>query len=114
MNPVIPVDRRHRAASQRPARGHFDRERLPDPAHYYGRELPSLHGRGVWRDALCPFHEDSRPSLRVNVQTGGFVCFACGAKGGDVLSFHMRKHGLSFVDACKALGAWVEEGRRHG
>jgi len=31
----------------------------------------------------------------------------CGARGGDVLAFHMHKHGLHFVDACKQLGAWV-------
>jgi|YelNatPaOPRAMG01_1025707.scaffolds.fasta_scaffold07872_2 DNA primase len=108
---MIAAPVRRPAALLRPARAHFDRERLPDPADYYSRELPSLRGRGVWRDALCPFHEDSRPSLRVNVQTGGWRCMACG-RGGDLLSFHMRRHGLGFADACKALGAWVG-GRRH-
>ncbi len=24
-----------------------------------------------------------------------------GARGGDVLAFHMHKHGLNFVEACK-------------
>jgi hypothetical protein len=30
----------------------------------------------------------------------------CEAKGGDVLAFHMQRHGMGFVDACKALNAW--------
>src|SRR5499425_3656209 len=32
--------------------------------------------------ALCPFHgSDRQRSLRVQVQSGRFVCFACGAWG---------------------------------
>jgi DNA primase len=37
---------------------------------------------------------------------GAFKCFSCGAKGGDVLAFHQQLHKMSFVDACKDLGAW--------
>lgn len=29
----------------------------------------------------CPFHEETHPSMSVNVAKGVFVCFACGAKG---------------------------------
>ena len=65
-----------------------------------------LRGAGGWRDAICPFHEDSKPSLRDRFETGAFRCMACGAHGGDVLAFHMQRHGLRFVDAAKALGAW--------
>lgn len=84
----------------------FVRERLPHPADYYAAEGVALVGRGGWRDALCPFHLDSRPSLRVRFETGAFRCMACGAHGGDVLAFHMQLHGLRFVEAAKALGAW--------
>lgn len=93
------------------ARSHFDRDRLPDPARYYSDELVALRGHGVWRDALCPFHKDTKPSLRVNMQTGAYRCFACGASGGDALAFHMARYGQSFKDACRALGAWT--GARH-
>jgi len=55
---------------------------------------------------LCPFHDDHNPSLRVRLDTGGFKCMACGARGGDVLSFHMKRYGLSFKQAAKDLGAW--------
>jgi DNA primase len=82
------------------------RDRLPDPASYYESEGVELRGRGAWRDAVCPFHQDSRPSLRVHVGSGAFRCMSCGASGGDVLSFHRRRHVLGFVEAARALGAW--------
>jgi len=83
----------------------FDRERLPEALGYYTGELGALKGRGAWRQALCCFHEERSPSLSVNVESGHFRCFACDAKG-DLLAFHMRRHGLDFKSACKALGAW--------
>jgi DNA primase len=55
---------------------------------------------------VCPFHDDARPSLRVNVETGGYRCMACGTKGGDVLAFHRARYGLSFMQAARDLGAW--------
>lgn len=88
----------------------FRRDRLPEPADYYAAQGVRLTGRGAWRDALCPFHDDSKPSLRVRLETGAFRCMVCSAHGGDVLSFHIRWHGLGFVDAARALGAW--EGAR--
>lgn len=100
--------RRRTAALLRP---HFDRDRLPDPERYYTAELGALRGRGVWRDAVCCFHKDTRPSLRVNVETGAFRCMACGASGGDVLAFQMQRYGQPFPDAAKTLGAWI--GGRH-
>ena len=84
----------------------FVRELLPEPCGYFEREGVRLIGRGHWRSALCPFHNDSRPSLRVNVETGAYRCMACGAKGGDVLDYHRARHGLSFVQAAHDLGAW--------
>jgi hypothetical protein len=93
----------HLRAPHRGAR--FDPHRLPSALTYYLHELGALQGSGVWRKALCCFHEDHRPSLSVNVETGRFRCFACDAHG-DLLDFHMRKHGLDFRSACKALGAW--------
>jgi len=90
---------------------HFDRDRLPDAERYYASELGALHGRGTWRDALCCFHQDTRPSFRVNVQTGAFKCMSCGAAGGDVLDFQMQRYEQPFPAAAKALGAWI--GGRH-
>ena len=109
---MIPARRTTTPAKSRAAllaqRPHFDRSRLPDAEAYFTGELGVLHGRGVWRDALCCFHPDTRPSLRVNTQTGAFRCMVCGAHGGDVMDFQMRRYGQSFPAAAKALGAVIE------
>lgn len=83
----------------------FERARLPHPTPYFEREELRFIGPGRWRSAVCPFHDDTRPSLRVNVDTGAFRCMACGAKGRDVLAFHRQRHGLSFAQAARDLGA---------
>ena len=84
----------------------FYREGLPAPGRYFEDTGLRLIGRGAWRSALCCFHDDHSPSLRVNVETGAYRCMACGEKGGDVLAFHRARHGLSFVQAARDLGAW--------
>ena len=85
----------------------FDRAAMPDPVAYYAeRASLRLIGRGRWRSAVCPFHDDTRPSLRVNAETGAYRCMVCNAKGGDVLAFHRARHGLSFQQAARDLGAW--------
>jgi DNA primase len=89
----------------------FDKTRLPDPEGYYSTELGKLRGSRTWRSALCPFHEDTKPSLRVNVETGSYRCFACCASGGDVLDFQRQRYGQTFPEAVAALGAWI--GGRH-
>lgn len=84
----------------------FERERLPDPFGYFEGAGLRLIGRGRWRSCCCPFHNDTRPSLSVNIETGAFKCHACGARGGDLIDFHRQRHGLGFKDAAQALGAW--------
>jgi hypothetical protein len=84
----------------------FDRSKLPDPVRYYEGQGIALTGRGAWLDAVCPFHEDTKPSMRVRVETGAFKCMACGAHGGDVLAFHQQLHGMTFKAAAVHLGAW--------
>ena len=50
--------------------------------------------------------------MRINTETGAFACMAgCGARGGDVLAFHMATTGDEFIEAAKALGCWVDDGR---
>lgn len=89
----------------------FDRSMLPDPEHYYSQQGLPLTGRGAWRTTRCDFHGGS-DSMRVHVRSGGFVCMAgCGARGGDVVAYHMAQHGQDFVQAAKELGAYVEDGK---
>jgi len=87
----------------------FDRDRLPEPLAYFQGEGLTLQGRGKWRTTRCDFHDGS-DSMRVNIDRGSWVCMACGAKGGDVLAHHMQRHGIDFVQAARALGAWTEDG----
>lgn len=86
----------------------FKRDRLPEPADYFREQGLRLIGGGAWKSARCPFHNDKMPSLRVRIETGAFRCMVCGIRGGDVLAFHMQRHGLRFIDAARALGAWEE------
>ncbi|MCP4545121.1 MAG: hypothetical protein GY835_01490 [bacterium] len=90
-------------------RGDFGLERslLPSAESYFSARKTTLFGRGPWRSILCPFHDDTRPSLRVNMETGRYRCMVCGAKG-DLIDYHMHATGLRFIDACKDLGAWRE------
>ena len=84
----------------------FNRDLLPNPSQYFRKQGLKLSGGGEWKSALCPFHSDTKPSLRIRLDSGGFKCMACGAHGGDVLAFHMKLHNMNFISAAKALGAW--------
>lgn len=95
-------------AQPTPGRFQFKRANLPVPAAYYEGQGIKLTGKGGWRSAICPFHQDTRPSLRVRIETGAFRCMVCGAHGGDILAFHMQRYQLRFIDAAKSLGAWGE------
>lgn len=92
--------------------GKFIRERLPEPQSYYTDIAGlTLIGKGPWRTTRCDNHGGS-DSMRINTASGAFVCMAgCGARGGDVLAYHRAAHCLGFIDAAKALGAWVDDGK---
>ncbi len=49
--------------------------------------------------------------MRVNITNGAWVCMSCGEKGGDVLAYEIKVGNRDFVDAAKALGCWVDDGR---
>lgn len=94
--------------------GEFIREHLPDPLDYYTHSAGLvLTGKGKQRQTRCEFHGGS-DSMGINIETGAFLCRAgCGAHGGDVLAYHRAAHGLGFVEAAKALGAYREDGREY-
>jgi 5S rRNA maturation endonuclease (ribonuclease M5) len=82
----------------------------------YHRELGELkNGRGDQALALCPFHEDTRASLSLNLKNGLWNCKACNAKG-DVFSFIRKKYGTDFKGALSILAqeAGLEMGRGNG
>ena len=78
------------------------------PLDFYSRELTaiasSIRTEGWVCGGICPFHADKRTgSFRVNLCTGGFKCFSCGASGGDIIDFAQRRHGFSFSRALEYL-----------
>ncbi|HEX9884770.1 MAG TPA: CHC2 zinc finger domain-containing protein, partial [Desulfobaccales bacterium] len=66
-----------------------------------------LQVRGKNLVGLCPFHADTTPSFTVAPEKGIFHCFGCGA-GGNIFSFLMQYHRLSFPEAVQELA------RRYG
>src|SRR3972149_4823982 len=65
-------------------------------------EHVALKKKGREMIGLCPFHDDHRPSLNVNIQKQIFKCFACGA-GGDVFKFVQMRENLTFPQAIERL-----------
>ncbi|MDL2207530.1 CHC2 zinc finger domain-containing protein [Desulfovibrio sp. OttesenSCG-928-M16] len=55
----------------------------------------------------CCFHEESRASLSVNIDSGNYHCYGCGA-GGDIYSFVMKRYGLGFSDAIAHVGGTLD------
>ncbi len=52
-------------------------------SQFYLKYLPDAKriSKQEW-GAICPFHNDTKPSLNFNNETGAFYCHGCGAKGG--------------------------------
>jgi DNA primase len=57
-------------------------------------------GRGYV--ALCPWHNDRRPSLQVNPVQGTWKCWVCNV-GGDAFSFVMKREAVGFREALQLL-----------
>lgn len=67
---------------------------------YYGFEINN-------GETLCPFHNDTNPSLKVDINKGLFHCFACGT-GGNVIQFVQKYEGklgnkVDFFSAIKKI-----------
>ena len=65
---------------------------------HYGFTIPS--NRGGWQSVRCLFHNDHVKSARVNIDGGGFRCFACDMAG-DVYSIIMKREGVNYNEALK-------------
>lgn len=74
------------------------RERVPvlDAAQRYGFE-PDRQGK-----ILCPFHDDSHPSLQLYKGARGWWCYVCG-RGGSVIDFVAGVFSLSPREAALKL-----------
>jgi DNA primase len=56
--------------------------------------------------ALCPFHNDSRPSLDIDPKRQRYKCWSCGAFG-DVFAFVEKMEKVGFIEARSILASRV-------
>ena len=62
----------------------------------------ALRRQGRGYVAVCPWHDDTRPSLQINPERQSFKCWVCDI-GGDIFSFLMRMEGVEFREALEML-----------
>jgi DNA primase len=72
-----------------------------DIVELVGSYLP-LRREGRGYKALCPWHDDTRPSLQVNPERQSFKCWVC-ELGGDIFSFTMKMENVDFPAALAML-----------
>jgi len=66
-----------------------------------GHFIP-LTKKGSNLEALCPFHSDSHPSLKVNDSKGMYKCFVCD-EGGDAITFVKEYKKVDFIESLKII-----------
>jgi CHC2 zinc finger len=86
----------------------IDHSRIPNAQQFYTEEIGKLSRPSRrWAMGRCPFHESkSGRSFSVNIDSGGFHCFGCDTKGGDVIAFTRLRYNLGFKEACQRVGCW--------
>lgn len=62
-----------------------------------------LTARGKNYFGVCPFHEDTHPSMSVSREKQIYRCFSCG-ESGNVFNFVMKYDHKSFAEVIKELG----------
>lgn len=78
----------------------FDIQKLQDlPIEQVAEALGLTVNR---HKSLCPFHDDSHPSLTFNTSRNRYRCYVCDARGGTI-DLVMNYAHLSFYDACQWL-----------
>jgi hypothetical protein len=66
------------------------------------RSVPLSDYLGHDEKIICPFHNDSNPSLHITHSKGLWFCHGCSAKG-DVISLVMKLKNVNFINAVKIL-----------
>jgi DNA primase len=81
-----------------------DKPPLAAVLDHYGIQYSYKEG---WQRILCCFHDESTPSLSVNLSESAYKCFACPAQGGDVFDFVMEKEHVEFPEAKAFVSEWT-------
>lgn len=64
--------------------------------------------------ALCPFHEDKKPSLSIDKKKKIYHCFGCGARG-NIFTYIQQTEGIDYFPSVVRRAAeiaglnWVKE-----
>jgi len=56
--------------------------------------------------AVCPFHNDTNPSMQISTDKQIYKCFSCGA-GGNVFTFVEEFEKISFIEAVKIVADFI-------
>ena len=56
--------------------------------------------------AVCPFHNDTNPSMQISEDKQIYKCFSCGA-GGNVFTFVEEFEKISFIEAVKTVADFI-------
>ncbi|MBN2023470.1 MAG: DNA primase [Pirellulales bacterium] len=97
----------HPATQERAVSGHLSLEakeqirQATDIVDLVGHYL-QIQRKGRGYVALCPWHDDTRPSLQINPERQSWKCWVCDV-GGDVFSFVMKIEGVEFREALEML-----------
>ena len=57
-------------------------------------------GRNYW--AICPFHDDTNPSMSISPERKMFRCWVCGTSG-SAITFVQKFEHISFKEALVAI-----------
>lgn len=76
-------------------------------------ESISLRREGRNYKGLCPWHDDSRPSLQVSQERQTFRCFVCNI-GGDIFTFVEKRENVTFREALTMLAERAGVALSHG
>lgn len=68
----------------------------------------TLKKAGINHKCICPFHNDSHPSMVVSKTRQTYHCFVCGAHG-DVVDFLMKHENKTFAEAMRILCEYAHE-----
>lgn len=73
-----------------------------DYFEWYKQYLPdlSIKGKSAW--ACCPFHQESKPSFQINIETGMWKCWGENV-GSDCFGFYQKYFNTTFQEAVEKL-----------
>lgn len=72
---------------------------------HYGIALEKDGRRDGQFKCLCPFHDDAKPSCKINSERNIFHCFVCDA-GGNILDFVMEMETVPIREAASLIADW--------